>query len=127
MAVQSSDVERYLAALDHPLKAGVLRLRTAILAADPGITEHVKWNAPSFRYAGEDRVTFQLRRPDRVQLVFHRGAQVRADTDSFAFDDPTGLLQWATPDRAVVTLTDLAGIDAQVAAVGSLVARWVVA
>jgi len=123
----SLDVDEFMAGLDHPLKEGVATLRRAILAADPGITEHVKWNAPSFRYAGEDRVTFQLRRPDRVQLVFHRGVRVRADTASFAFDDPTGLMRWATPDRGILTFSDLAGIESRTAAVGDLVGRWVVA
>ena len=121
------DVDRFMAALDHPLKDGVERLRTAILAADPAITEHVKWNAPSFRYGGADRVTFQLRRPDRIQLVFHRGAAVRADSASFTFDDPTGLMRWAGPDRALVTFSDLADVGAHTAAVGALAGRWVVA
>jgi hypothetical protein len=116
-----------MAGLDHPLKDGVAALRRAILAADPGITEHVKWNAPSFRYAAEDRVSFQLRRPDRIQLVFHRGVRVRADSASFAFDDPTGLMRWATPDRGILTFSDLAEIEARTAAVGALVGRWVVA
>lgn len=123
----SPDVDRFMAELDHPLKSGLEQLRTSILAADPAISEHVKWNAPSFRYAGEDRVTFQLRRPDRIQLVFHRGAKVRADSDSFMFDDPTGLMQWATRDRAIVTFTDVAEAGAHAAAVGTLVGRWVVA
>jgi hypothetical protein len=33
-----------------------------------------KWNAPSFRHAGEDRVTFRLQPGDKLQLIFHRGA-----------------------------------------------------
>jgi hypothetical protein len=123
----SSDVDQFMAELDHPLKEGVVELRRAILAADPGITEHVKWNAPSSRYAGEDRVTFQLRRPDRIQLVFHRGVSVRADSASFAFDDPTGLMRWATPDRGILTFSDLEEVESHTAAVGALVGRWVVA
>ena len=121
------DVDRFMAELDHPLKEGVDELRRVILAADPGITEHVKWNAPSFRYAGEDRVTFQLRRPDRIQLVFHRGVRVRTDSAAFVFEDPTGLMRWATPDRGILTFSDLAGIESRTAAVGDLVGRWVVA
>ena len=116
-----------MARLDHPLKAGVERLREAILSSDPEITEHVKWKAPSFCRDGEDRITFQLRRPDRIQLVFHRGAKVRTDTGSFTFDDPTGLLQWATADRAIVTFGDLAEIDARAGELRELVGRWVVA
>jgi hypothetical protein len=121
----AGDVGQFMAELDHPLEDGVETLRTAILGADPGITENVKWNAPSFRYAGVDRVTFQLRRADRIQLVFHRGVQVRADSASFTFDDPTGLMQWATADRAVVTFADLATVDAHAAAVAALVSGWV--
>jgi hypothetical protein len=116
-----------MAELDHPLKAGVEHLRAAILTSDAEITEHVKWKAPSFCRDGEDRITFQLRRPDRIQLVFHRGATVRADTGSFSFYDPTGLLQWATTDRAVVTFGDLAEIEARTGELQDLVGRWVVA
>lgn len=39
----------FLSALDHPHKAGIERLRAGILTLDRGITEQVKWNAPSFR------------------------------------------------------------------------------
>ena len=37
-----------------------------ILDSSDDITKHVKWNAPSFRYAGEDRATFRLFPEDRV-------------------------------------------------------------
>src|SRR5687767_11665496 len=113
-------VGSFMAELEHPLKAGIERLRAAILASDDGFTEHVKWNAPSFRYAGVDRVTFRLRRPDRIQLVFHRGVRVRADSASFTFDDPTGLMRWATPDRGILTFSDLEEVESQTAAVGAL-------
>jgi uncharacterized protein YdhG (YjbR/CyaY superfamily) len=41
----TGDVAQFIAEVDHPLKDGVETLRTAILGADPRITEHVKWNA----------------------------------------------------------------------------------
>ena len=43
----SFKVDEYLAALDHPLKAGIVDLRFAILESNPAISEHIKWNAPS--------------------------------------------------------------------------------
>jgi hypothetical protein len=67
--------------LRHPLKAGVVQLRAAILASNAAITEHVKWNAPSFCYGGTDRVTSRLRPGDRLQLIFHRGATTRPAPD----------------------------------------------
>jgi hypothetical protein len=119
------DVERFLADLRHPLKEGVLLLRSTVLASDPAITEHIKWNAPSFRYQGEDRVTFRLQPRNRLQLIFHRGAKVRADAATFAFDDPTGLMTWPAPDRAVIDFPDLAAVTTNRERVGTLVERWV--
>jgi hypothetical protein len=119
------DVERLLAGSTHPMTPGVERLRAALLDSDEGMSEHVKWKAPSFRYDGEDRVTFNLARPDRVVLVFHRGVRVRPDAERFTFDDPTGLLTWPAPDRGVLTFTDAAQLDAAVPAVVDLVGRWV--
>jgi hypothetical protein len=92
----SVSVEQFLDALSHPRKAEIQELRAAILGSSPAITEQVKWNAPSFCVNGDDRVTFRLQPGDRVELVFHRGATKRTDSDSFTFADPSGLVQWAT-------------------------------
>ena len=125
MAVPSADVEQYLADLQHPLKEGVLRLRAAVLACDPDITEHVKWNAPSFCHGGQDRITFRLHPRGKLQLIFHRGAKPRTDTVGFSFQDPTGLLTWLAPDRAVVDFPDLRSVAAHQAQVVALARRWV--
>lgn len=123
----TADVDRYMNDLRHPLKAGVVQLRAAILASNADITEHVKWNAPSFCYGGTDRVTFRLHPGDRLQLIFHRGATTRDDTCSFAFDDPSGLMKWLAPDRAVVDLPSLDAVADHEQEVVLLVNRWVVA
>jgi hypothetical protein len=127
MARRQDDVDTYLRELRHPLKAGVEQLRTAILASDERITEHVKWNAPSFCVDGVDRATFRLQPGDRLQLVLHRGAEVRDDSADFRFDDPTGMVEWVTSDRGVVTFRDLDDVEARRDAVVDLVARWVAA
>ena len=127
MASTASDVDRYMNDLRHPLKAGVVQLRTAILASNAAITEHVKWNAPSFCYGGTDRVTFRLHPGERLQLIFHRGATTRDDTDGFVFDDPSGLMKWLAPDRAVVDLPSLDEVAAHEQQVVILVNRWVLA
>jgi hypothetical protein len=102
----------------------VQQLRLAILASDPAITETIKWNAPNFRYADEDRVTFRLQPRDQVQIIFHRGVRVRDDRDTFEFADPAGLLRWLSADRAVVTLADSDETATRLAAVTELVGRW---
>jgi hypothetical protein len=124
MTSQSSKVDQLMATVDHPQKAAIEYLRALILGVDPEITEQVKWNAPSFSYDGEDRVTFQLRSQD-VQLVFHRGAAAREDTESFSFPDDTGLMQWKSDDRAVVAFKDLADAKANEQALNDLVKRWI--
>ena len=125
MPNRSREVDRFMERLNHPLKEGVEQLRTAILDSNNQITEHMKWKAPSFCYAGEDRVPFRLYPENRVQLVFHRGSKVKSDAGDFAFEDETGLLRWVADDRAVVALRDLKDAEAKLPALVDVVNRWV--
>ena len=122
----SVEVDQFMSALDHPLRDGIQQLRLAILTSNPGISESVKWNAPNFRYAGQDRVTFRLNPGNKLQLIFHRGARKRSDTADFAFEDTSGLMTWLSQDRAVVDFPDRASVDATQESIVSLVNRWVV-
>ncbi len=119
------DVSEYLASLTHARKAEVERLRSAILDSDPELTETIKWNAPNFAFAGEDRVTFRLQPGDRVELVLHRGVRKRDDVDSFAFDDPSRLIRWATQDRGVVVIADGSDLDALLPQLLPVIHAWV--
>ena len=125
MAKKTPDIDTFLKTLTHARKAEVLALRTALRAAVPALTEQVKWNAPSFGIDGDDRITFRLQPGDRVELIFHRGAKKR--TDAFRFDDPTGLMTWAAPDRAQVVFADAADVAAKTPAVQSLARAWIAA
>jgi uncharacterized protein YdhG (YjbR/CyaY superfamily) len=58
-------------ALKHPLKAEIEAVRTIIRNAGNGISERIKWNAPSYYYKDEDMVTFNPRATEHVHLVFH--------------------------------------------------------
>jgi hypothetical protein len=120
---RNEQVDRLMDGLEHPRKPDIELVRSAILASDSDITEHVKWNAPSFCYAGVDRVTFRLRPGEMFQLIFHRGAKVRP-VDGFSFDDPTGLMRWLAADRAVLDLPDSAAVDQHGDEVVRLVNRW---
>jgi hypothetical protein len=121
----SVSVDAFLDDLHHSRKAEIQELRAAILKSSPGITERVKWNAPSFCVNGDDRITFRLQPGDRVELVFHRGAKKRSDADSFTFSDPSGLIQWATPDRGTVAFADHDDVRAKLPALVELADRWV--
>ena len=120
---QTEEVDQYLHKLEHPLKAEIEQVRAIILGAADGITEHIKWNAPSFCYLDEDRVTFNLRPQDRIQLIFHRGAKARKDSD-FVFEDPSGMLKWASTDRAILTLKDMEEVETRKAGLEKLVSQW---
>lgn len=122
----TADVDSYLDGLDHPDKAGICALRDAVMASVDGVSERVKWNAPSFVVAGEDRVTMRLAPGDAFQLVLHRGSRVREDSSTFRFEDTTGLVRWAAPDRGVVDLAGPGVLEQRLGDVVDLIGRWVV-
>lgn len=123
--MSTSDVDRFMAELEHPMKASIERLRVAIMAENPTLTEQIKWKAPSFCVDGVDRVTFTLHPANHIRLVLHRGAKVREDVADFTFVDDTGLVAWATPDRGVVTFTSAEVAQQNEAALLGLIGRWV--
>ncbi|WP_419317828.1 DUF1801 domain-containing protein [Caulobacter sp. ErkDOM-E] len=121
---KAQSVETYLAALDPPSRLAVDALRHLVVTAHPGLTEEIKWNAPSFAHDGQDRVTLGLDRKGGYRIVLHRGAKP-LDASDFCFADDDKLAKWPAPDRGVVTLKDLAEINAGGAAISRLIARWV--
>ena len=99
------------------------RLRASALASAEDVTEQIKWNAPSFGVAGEDRITLGLDPRGRVRVVLHRGAKPRDNSD-FRFDAPDGLVRWADRDRGVMQFDDLAALDEWQAEVDDVFRRW---
>ena len=85
-------VDAYMKKLKHPLTAVVAALRRIILSTDPGIGEEVKWNAPTFFYAGEMKpsdpkkykrylAVVNLYQKDCIRLVFPSGAKIKDSTE----------------------------------------------
>lgn len=125
MVEESDRVEAFLAELDHPLRAEIERVRAIVLAADTGIRERIKWNAPSFGYGDEDRVTLRLRPGNRLQIIFHRGAKVMGNrARPFGFADRSGLLHWLANDRGMVAFSSMDEVRANEAALARLVRDW---
>lgn len=101
-------VEDFLMNLEHPFSAEIEEVRKIVLSANKELTEHIKWNAPSFAINGEDRITFNLQGKGFFRLVFHCGAKVRdGKSDARLIEDTTGLLEWAASDRAIAKFTDM--------------------
>jgi len=76
---EAEQVAAYMDGLQHPLRAEVEAVRMIIKSAHDGIQERIKWNAPSYYYK-EDLVTFHLRSPEHVHLVFHHPAIEQIDS-----------------------------------------------
>ena len=116
-------VDELLRALQHPFHDAILALRAALLASNPAITERVKWNAPSFCAGGDDRATLRFPPKGGLQLILHRGAKVKPSA-GFRFDDPTGRVTWAAPDRGVLTFDTRDDLLARREEVVALVNAW---
>jgi hypothetical protein len=124
-AATPENVETFLASLDHPFKQEILALRQIILAADPTISEGIKWNVPSFR-TSEYFATMNLRAKSGIGVILHFGAK-KTDISStgVAVPDPDRLLAWLGKDRAMVMFRDLNDIAERRSAFTALVREWI--
>lgn len=113
-------VAALLDAHPHPRRAEIDALCARIVALRPGVTMHVKWNAPSFVYAGDDRITLRLQPRDVLQVVLHRGARPKGAPD-FTFHHPA--VRMLAPDRGIVELApgDVARREAEL---GEVFGAW---
>lgn len=119
------DVDALMAGLEHPLKKDIEAVRRVILGAAPGVSEGVKWNAPSFRTEKDFFATINLRAKDQVQVVLHLGAKTRPDLKAFKLTDPNGLLEWLGKDRAMASLGVGRTLTANKKALEAIVRAWV--
>jgi Domain of unknown function (DU1801) len=103
-ANKTEAVNVYMTKLDYPLKAEAEAIRETIKGINQQITEQVKWNAPSFSYKGAYLVTFNLRNPKRILLVFHHPAIAGIKSD---------WLEGDYPDRRLAYLGSMDELQAQ--------------
>jgi hypothetical protein len=124
MVTRYSTVDEYLADLEPGRLAQVQQLRTIVLAARPGVVEHIKWNSPSYVVDGVDRATMSGH--GVLRLVLHAGVDIAEDKKARpTFDgDPDGLLEWHSNIRASIAFADLDAVTGRRDAVGAVVARW---
>lgn len=118
-------IQDFLATLDHPHKAEILRLRDIILAADVSISDGVKWNSLSFRTT-EYFATVHLRAKRGVQIIMHLGARPVATSEAgIDIDDPHGMLTWLAKDRASVTFLSMTDIDERAHVFTTVIRSWI--
>src|SRR3954471_11420676 len=122
----SPAVTTLIAAMVHPLKRTLEGVRRAILSADPGITEGIKWNSPSF-YCHGWFATVSCRKPEQLDIVLHHGAKIRADSTSrVRIDDPNGLLTWPSKGRAILSLKSDADFQVNSKSFQRIIKQWAV-
>ena len=120
-------VDEYLQKLKHPLVEVIEALRQIIVSADREIGEEIKWNAPTFFYAGEMRpsnpkeykryiVVFNLYKKDCIRLVFPSGAKVK---------DKSGFLEGNYADgRRLAMFHDMNDVKSQKKALQGVIKKW---
>jgi hypothetical protein len=124
---ESDRVDAYMKKLKHPLSGVVAALREAILSTDSEIGEEIKWNAPTFFYAGEMKVSdpkeykryivvFNLYQKDCIRLVFPSGAKVK---------DSSGLLEGDYKDgKRLVFFHDMKEVKSKQAVLQRAIRKW---
>lgn len=118
-------VEKFLAELKHPQKEELLLLREYMLEAEPLLKEQIKWNAPSYCFPDDDRITFNLKGKGMMRLIFHCGARVRKPApETHLIEDPAGLLEWASNDRAIASFRNLDEIRQKKKDFQEIVRKW---
>jgi hypothetical protein len=118
-------VAEFMNDLEHPLKEEIEEIRNIILSNDDKITEHIKWNAPSFCYEGEDRITFNLQGKGFIRIVFHCGAKVKdRNTNEPLIEDTSGILEWKAVDRALMKFTDKKDVKAKEEKLREIITKW---
>ncbi|WP_312180008.1 DUF1801 domain-containing protein [Arthrobacter sp.] len=120
---EQAGLKDYLASLDHPMASAVRSLRTAILSVDPQIRENIKWHAPNFALR-DDFATFNLSRPDTLQVVLHTGAKPKPGHREITITDPHKLLRWSGRNRGVVTFPTKAAAEAALEDFTDIVRQW---
>lgn len=120
-----STVYEFMSDLDEPRKEQVELLRGIIMDSFPDLEEHIKWNAPSYVFNGEDRITFNTHYPDKVILVFHMGATKKEDKSApKVYKDETGLVVWNSDIRGMVTFVSSEDVIVKKKDLQKIVADW---
>jgi hypothetical protein len=94
----SSEVDRWFAERKPPAETTLQRVREIILAADPRVTEYVKYGTVQFGFAG-DMANFVQTKERRVNLMFNRGARISGEFPHLEGSGPSARFRTGTPVR----------------------------
>jgi len=118
-------VEEFLADLTIERKQQVEALRNIILSTGHDLTEHIKWNSPSYVFNGEDRITFNMHYPDQTMILLHMGATRKEDKKGTPIlNDTTGLIKWNSDIRGTLSFKSVEEIESNKQQIIQLINDW---
>ena len=126
MANKYSTIDEFLSDLAADKRQQVNILRGLILATEPSLEEHIKWNAPSYVFEGEDRITFNtMNKQDLVKIVLHMGAtRKEVKGGSPVMQDDSGLIEWSSDIRGMITFTTADEVNANLVPFKKIIHNW---
>jgi hypothetical protein len=111
--MHSPEVDAWFSRKNHPLEEAMQRVRDIALAADPRITESIKWSTPTYSYKGN---IFSFNPAKRfVSLLFHTGAGIPGNHPSLEGDTDTA---------RVMRFVDLGAVEAGASELTSVLNAW---
>ncbi|MEQ9536653.1 MAG: DUF1801 domain-containing protein [Deltaproteobacteria bacterium] len=111
---KSREVDQWFDAYEHPAKDAMQHVRETILAADPRMSECIKWKSPTFVFEG-NLASFNPNTKKHVSLMFHTGAKIPGAHPR---------LEGGGNTARYMRIADLAEARAAEAALRALVAAW---
>ena len=119
-------VEGFIESLDDEQRRQVNLLRGIILESHSGLSEILKWNAPSYVFDSEDRLTFSVKNKQRlVKLVLHMGALRQEDKKATPImSDETETIEWSSDIRGILSFASYEDIVSRRAEMIAIIRRW---
>ena len=122
----SEKVTEHIQRLDPLLAETVELIRKIILSTDKKISEHIKWNNPSFYYTGEMK-PFDPKEYKRYIIVmnFHKGRIMLVFPSGAKVNDTSGLLDGDYKDgRRTVVFKDIDDVRAKEKVLQTVIKKW---
>ena len=116
-------IEEFLNDLSPDALLQVNALRK-IIKGSADVEEHIKWNAPSYVYDGEDRITFNMHGTD-IKVLIHMGAVKKEDKSAPpVMADQSGLITWNSNIRGTISFSSMDDIKLKRQAFTGIIDRW---
>lgn len=106
--------------------AEINMIRSLILKSEPALAEVIKWNAPSYVYKGEDRITFNLlNKQNQLRLLIHMGSTKKEDKKAkpILIEDE-GIVEWNSDIRGTIVFDGISDIESKKLSLQKVIKRW---